>query len=96
MGSFGHYQSQLRVCPPFALLQAWQRRRMDLINVLKNASGILFQIRINTGPYPLTSQADFADDVTVVPFYPRRAQWAKDRMKRITLKSMSFKQNCFF
>ena len=32
-------------------------------------------------PYPLTSLADFADDVTVVPFHPRRAQWAKDRVK---------------
>ena len=32
-------------------------------------------------PYPLTSLADFADDVTVVPFHPRRAQWVKDRMK---------------
>jgi hypothetical protein len=30
---------------------------------------------------PLTSLADFADDVTVVPFHPRCAQWVKDRMK---------------
>jgi hypothetical protein len=32
-------------------------------------------------PYPLTSLADFADDVTVVPFHPRRAQWVKDWVK---------------
>jgi hypothetical protein len=32
-------------------------------------------------PFPLTSLADFADDVTVVPFHPRRAQWVKDRVK---------------
>ena len=31
-------------------MQAWQRRRIDLINVLKNACGILFQIRINARP----------------------------------------------
>jgi hypothetical protein len=37
--------------------------------------GILFQIRINA------SLADFADDVTVVPFHPRRAQWVNNRMK---------------
>ena len=39
------------MCPPFALImQAWQRRRIDLISVLKNSCGILFQIRINAGP----------------------------------------------
>ena len=32
-------------------------------------------------PYPITSLADFADGVTVVPFHPRLAQWVKDRMK---------------
>ena len=32
-------------------------------------------------PFPLTPLADFADDVTVVPFHPRLAQWLKDRMK---------------
>jgi hypothetical protein len=31
-------------------------------------------------PFPLTSLADFGDDVTIVPFHPRRAQWVKDRM----------------
>jgi len=31
--------------------------------------------------FPLTSLADFADDVTVVPFHPRRAQWVKYRVK---------------
>ena len=35
--------------------------------------------------FPLTSLADFADDVTVVPFYPRRAQWAKDRVKSLLM-----------
>ena len=32
-------------------------------------------------PFPLTSLADFAVDVNVVPFHPRRAQWVKDRVK---------------
>ena len=32
-------------------------------------------------PFPLTSLSDFADDVTVVPFYLRRAKWLKDRVK---------------
>jgi hypothetical protein len=31
--------------------------------------------------FPVTSLADFADDVTVVQFNFRRAQWVKDRMK---------------
>jgi predicted RNA binding protein YcfA (HicA-like mRNA interferase family) len=64
-------------------MRAWQRRRIDLINVLKYACGIWFQIRINAGPVPLSSLVEFADDVTVVPFHPRRAQCVKDRMKAL-------------
>ena len=42
-------------------------------------------------PFPLTSLADFADDVTVVPFHPRRAQWVKGRLKPLaTVKHQHF------
>jgi hypothetical protein len=34
-------------------------------------------------PFPLTSQADLTDEVTVVPFHPRRAQWVRDRVKSL-------------
>ena len=36
-------------------------------------------------PFPLTSLTDFVDDVTVVPFHPRRAQWVKDQMKPLAM-----------
>jgi hypothetical protein len=55
-------------------MHAWQRRRIDLTKLLKNACGILFQMRINAKPFPLTSLADLADGVTVVPFHPKHAQ----------------------
>jgi hypothetical protein len=61
-------------------MHAWQRRRIDLTKLLKNACGILFQMRINAKPFPLTSLADLADGVTVVPFHPKHAQWVKDRV----------------
>ena len=32
-------------------------------------------------PFPLTSLADFANEVTVVPFHTRRAHWVRDRVK---------------
>ena len=35
--------------------------------------------------FPVTSLADFADDVTVVQFNFRRAQWVKDRMKLLAM-----------
>jgi hypothetical protein len=35
-------------------------------------------------PFPLTSQADLTDEVTVVPFHPRRAQWVRDRVQNAT------------
>jgi hypothetical protein len=38
------------VCPPFASMDAWQRRQIDLTKLLKNACGILFQMRINARP----------------------------------------------
>ena len=38
------------MCSPFALMDAWQRQRIDLTKLLKNACGILFQMRINAGP----------------------------------------------
>ena len=34
-------------------------------------------------PFPLTSLADLADEVTVVPFHSRRAQWVRDRVKSL-------------
>jgi hypothetical protein len=51
----------------------------------------LFQMRINAKPFPLTSLADLADGVTVVPFHPKHAQWVKDRVK---LLSMVTNQHC--
>jgi hypothetical protein len=36
-------------------------------------------------PFPLTSLADLADGVTVVPFHPKHAQWVKDRMKLLAM-----------
>jgi hypothetical protein len=36
-------------------------------------------------PFPLTSLADLADDVTVVPFHPKHAQWVKDRVKPLVM-----------
>jgi predicted RNA binding protein YcfA (HicA-like mRNA interferase family) len=41
--------------------------------VLRNACGILFQ----------TQLADFADNVMVVPYHPRRAQSVKELVKRL-------------
>ena len=35
---------QYRVCPPLESMHAWQRRRIDVASVLKNARGIPFQI----------------------------------------------------
>ena len=66
-------------------MHAWQRRRIDLTKLLKNACGILFQMRINAKPISLTSLADLADGVTVVPFHPKHAQWVKDRMKLLAM-----------
>jgi hypothetical protein len=54
-------------------MQVWSRRGIDLINVLTNACGILFQTKLT----------DFGDKETVVPFHPRRAQYMKDRVKRL-------------
>jgi hypothetical protein len=34
---------------------------------------------------PLTSLADLADGVTVVPFHPKHAQWVKDRVKLLAM-----------
>jgi hypothetical protein len=36
-------------------------------------------------PFPLTSLADLADGVTVVPFHPKHAQWVKDRAKLLAM-----------
>ena len=36
-------------------------------------------------PSPLTSLADLADGITVVPFHPKHAQWVKDRMKLLAM-----------
>jgi len=75
------------VCPPFALMHAWQRRHIDLTKLLKNACGILFQMRINAGPISANVffLADLADGVTVVPFHPKHAQWVKDRVKLLAM-----------
>ena len=42
-------------------------------------------MRINAKPFPLTSLADLADGVTVVPSHPKHAQWVKDRMKLLAM-----------
>ena len=62
-------------------MQAWQRRRIDLINVLNMFLGYCSRYGSMPDPYPLTSLAACADDVTVVPFHSRRVQWVKDRVK---------------
>ena len=36
-------------------------------------------------PFPLTSLADLADGVTVVPFHTKHAQWVKDRVKLLAM-----------
>jgi hypothetical protein len=36
-------------------------------------------------PFPLTSLADLADGVTVVPFHPKYAQWVKDWVKLLAM-----------
>jgi hypothetical protein len=36
-------------------------------------------------PFPLTSLADLADGVTVVPFHPKHAQWVKNRVKLLDM-----------
>ena len=36
-------------------------------------------------PFPLTSLADMADGVTVVPFHPKHVQWVKDRVKLLVM-----------
>ena len=66
-------------------MDAWQRRQIDLTKLLKNACGILFQSGSMPDPFPLTSLADLADGVTVVPFHPKHAQWVKDRMKLLAM-----------
>jgi hypothetical protein len=39
----------------------------------------------NADPFPLTSLADLADGVTVVPFHSKHAQWVKDRVKLLAM-----------
>ena len=36
-------------------------------------------------PFLLTSLADLADGVTVIPFHPKHAQWVKDRVKLLAM-----------
>jgi hypothetical protein len=36
-------------------------------------------------PFPLTSLADLADDITIVPFHPNHAQWVKDWGKLLAM-----------
>jgi hypothetical protein len=36
-------------------------------------------------PFPLTSLADLADGVTVVPFHPKHAQWVNDQVKLLAM-----------
>ena len=55
-------------------MQAWQRRRIDLINVLNMFLVYCSRYGSIPDPYPLTSLADCADDVTIVPFHSRRDQ----------------------
>jgi hypothetical protein len=38
-------------------MHAWQRRRIDLTKLLKNACGILFQMRINAKPISVAKHA---------------------------------------
>jgi hypothetical protein len=38
-----------------------------------------------SNPFPLTSLADLADGVAVVPFHPKHAQWVKDRVKLLAM-----------
>ena len=61
----------------------WQRRRIDLINVLQMLVGYYSTYGSLPDPCPLTSLANFADDLTVVPFHPRRARGAKDLVKSL-------------
>ena len=58
-------------------MHAWQRRHIDLTKLLKNACGILFQMRINAKP--------ISANVTVVPFHPKHAQWVNNRVKLLDM-----------
>ena len=72
--------------PPFALMDAWQRQRIDLTKLLKNAVGYCFKCGSMLDPFPLTSLADLAELWrTVVPFHPKHAQWVKDRVKLLAM-----------
>jgi hypothetical protein len=46
-------------------MHAWQRRRIDLTKLLKNACGIFFQMRINAGP--------ISANAYVIPFIQAQA-----------------------
>jgi hypothetical protein len=43
-------------------------------------------------PFPLTSLADLADGVTVVPFHSKHAQWVKDRVKLLAMVANQHKR----
>jgi hypothetical protein len=68
-------------------MHAWQRLRIDLTKLLKNACGILFQMRSMPDRFPLTSLADLADCVTVVPFHLKHAQCVKDKVKLLAMET---------
>jgi hypothetical protein len=44
-------------------------------------------------PFPLTSLADLADGVTVVPFHPKHAQWVKNRVKLLDMVTVIQRQS---
>ena len=66
-------------------MHAWQRRRIDLTKFLKNACGILSQMRINAGPISTNVTGWFGRWRNVVPFHPKHAQWVKDRVKLLAM-----------
>jgi hypothetical protein len=61
-------------------MQTWLRRRIDLINMLNMLVGYCSRYGSMQYAFSLTLLADFADDVAVIPFHLRRAQWVKDRV----------------
>ena len=69
------------MCLPFALIQALQRRRIELLNMSNMFVEYCSRNESMPNPFSLTVLPDFGDDVTVVTFHSRRVQRVKDRLK---------------
>ena len=66
-------------------MHAWQRRRIDPTKLLKNACGILFQMRINAKPISANVTGWFGRWRSRRTISSKHAQWVKDRVKLLAM-----------